>query len=126
MPTVVPANSVDARRGRPRPAISAIAGMAHLPDTVGPPRSPRQTTEDPTACATERPAPGGTLGVLDYARAAHERTGTMTTTSLYSNAMPTAGRDPEPRPDPRTEATAAVETVDNDRAELMLDAGVVR
>lgn len=46
--------------------------------------------------------------------------------SLYDDAVRSKGRDPETRPDPGTAITASYETIDNDRAALMLDAGVVR
>lgn len=58
--------------------------------------------------------------------------------SLYDQAIlanavspdPRPDPSPDPRPDPRpgpgTTATAAVETIDNDRAGLLLVAGVLR
>ena len=46
--------------------------------------------------------------------------------SLYDNAVPSNGHDPDTRPTPGTAITASYETVDNDRAALMLDARVVR
>lgn len=46
--------------------------------------------------------------------------------SLYlTNAEPISAA-PDPRPFPGTIETASLETVDNDRAGLLLDAGVVR
>lgn len=48
--------------------------------------------------------------------------------SLYDSAeeddMPSP--DPEERPKPGTSLTASVETIDNDREELTLAAGIVR
>lgn len=58
--------------------------------------------------------------------------------SLYDHAIPAKAASPDPRPDPSpdprpdprpdpgTVYTAAVETIDNDRAALLLAAGVVR
>lgn len=47
--------------------------------------------------------------------------------SLYdSSSIRPALSVSNPRPDPWTIETASVETIDNDRAALMLDAGVVR
>lgn len=47
--------------------------------------------------------------------------------SLYkSNSVRPVLNASNPRPDPWTIETASVETLDNDRAALMLDAGVVR
>ncbi len=47
--------------------------------------------------------------------------------SLYSsNCVPTQVDASDPKPFPGTIETAQIETVDNDRAGLMLDAGVVR
>ena len=49
------------------------------------------------------------------------------TMSLYdSNTVRTVLDESNPRPDPGTTETASVETIDNDRAALMIDAGVVR
>jgi hypothetical protein len=48
-------------------------------------------------------------------------------TSLYTSSAVEAPTDSEPNPfPPGTSLTASVETIDNDRARLMLDAGVVR
>ncbi|WP_344770066.1 hypothetical protein [Aeromicrobium panaciterrae] len=45
--------------------------------------------------------------------------------SLYNaNAQPVS--EPGPRPAPGTIETNAVETIDNDRATLLIDAGVIR
>ena len=46
----------------------------------------------------------------------------MDQASLYDRAS--EGGDP--KPEPGTALTASIETIDNDRAGLMLDAGVVR
>lgn len=48
----------------------------------------------------------------------------MDQASLYDRAQDDG--DPKPNPKPGTAITAAVETIDNDRAGLMLDVGVVR
>ena len=50
----------------------------------------------------------------------------MNESTLSDAAVPSNGGDPDTRPDPGTRLTASVETVDNDRAGLMLDAGAVR
>ena len=50
----------------------------------------------------------------------------MNEPSLYDLAIPANDNEAEARPDPGTVETASVETIDNDRAGLMLDAGVVR
>jgi|JI10StandDraft_1071094.scaffolds.fasta_scaffold84206_4 hypothetical protein len=47
--------------------------------------------------------------------------------SLYAvNAMPVTQSNPEPDPQPGTVLTASIETIDNDRADLLLGMGVVR
>lgn len=46
--------------------------------------------------------------------------------SLYDNAVPSNGQDPDTRPDPGTSITASYETIDNDRAPMMTFSGVVR
>jgi hypothetical protein len=63
-----------------------------------------------------------TNGPTDHDR----RNRQMNESTLYDAAVPSNGGDPDTRPDPGTGLTASVETVDNDRAGLMLDAGVVR
>jgi hypothetical protein len=52
--------------------------------------------------------------------------GTVTASLYDSNSVRPVLEAPNPRPDPWTIETASVETIDNDRAALMLDAGVVR
>lgn len=46
--------------------------------------------------------------------------------SLYSLNAVTRPESSDPRPYPGTIETAQIETIDNDRAALLLDAGVVR
>lgn len=46
--------------------------------------------------------------------------------SLYATDTELIAAGTDPRPDPGTTFTHAVETVDNDRAALLLEAGVVR
>lgn len=50
----------------------------------------------------------------------------MNEPSLYDSAIPECDLETEPRPEPGTALTASVETIDNDRAGLMFNAGVVR
>lgn len=48
----------------------------------------------------------------------------MSKPSLYDNAVHAGGGEQDP--EPGTALTASVEAIDNDRAGLMLDSGVVR
>lgn len=52
--------------------------------------------------------------------------GTLTASLYDRNSVRPVLDSSNPSPDPWTIETASVETIDNDRAALMLDAGVVR
>lgn len=50
-----------------------------------------------------------------------------TSPSLYeAHAVAPHGQESNPRPSPGTQLTASIETIDNDRAALLLEAGIVR